>query len=279
MMKASLKIAEAAVLMGILVGLGLALGCSPPGGGSNDGSSVVEPTPTPTPTPTPDPATLSPLTLEVSTAWDGTPAPVFHTHKVCEVEPNAVRGSTTTCSLSIEEARLFYSSTKFTWATNRPDRCRAISFFPYVYQRASDNVYIPPGETAAPPCDAPFHERSPKCFGGAAVYLVDGFPANTGIVGFTFGTTSFSKSMESEFKLRHYFGERVNYLLTNDLIDRTTPIGTEPKQFEGLGFWRDYEVICEDEWGFPWHKLVVTISDENYDGSDGHPEDEYDDWN
>lgn len=276
-MKASLNFAEAAVLMGVVVGLSFALGCSPPGGGSNDGSSVVT-EPTPTPVPTPDPTSLSPLTFAVATAWDGTPAPVFETHKVCEVDPAAARGSVTNCTISIEESRMFHSSTKFTWATNRSDRCRALHFLPYYYQRASDNLYVPPGETVPPPCDTAVFERDKKCFGGAAVYLVDGFPASVGLTSLTYASPTVSKTIASEFSLKHYYGNRVNYLITNDLTDKATPIATNPKAYEGGGQWQDYQVVCEDEWGFPWHTLNIVISDEDYDGSDSHAEDNYDDW-
>lgn len=276
----SAKLIESSVLSLVLVGLMLALGCSPVTGGDSGGQASVDPTPTPTPVATPDPATLSPLKFAVATAWDDAPTD-FQTHKVCEVPPATPRGGPVPdCTLSIAEARLFYSSTRFTISTDRPDVCRALTFIPYYYPRSLDPNYVPPGETSAPGCDKPLLERDPKCWGGAGVYIIPDFPRNGGLTMLTYASNSFSETVESEFKLRHYGGARVNYLITNDLTDRNTVITPvdEPKTYLGGDLMQDYEVRCEDQWGFLWYTMKIIISDEDYEGADNHVEDEYENW-
>lgn len=265
------------VLIGALMTFLSLASCGPDSGDSGSGEATPTPTPTPSTSPTPVyTGTEVPLTLTVSTMWSEDQNSEYVDAGSCSVSASAARGSTSTCTVLVEEARMFFSKTRFTIKTERPDRCALLMFQPYYYVRSASATYTAIGETSTINCSK---LDNSKCFGGAAVYLVPNFPKRTGLSFETKNVNSVSYDLDAEINLGHYAGYAVNYLLTNDLTDRASTIGGSGTLTDYVGgSMVDYKVTCMDEWGYPYHTINVTIHDEDKDGAESDPEDNFPDW-
>lgn len=220
----------------------------------------------------------APLYLELKWRFEDTEDD-FQLVDTCEVSPSAARGSTTTCEMWVEEGKLHYSDLKFIVGTNAPDTCTIIKFRPYYYVRSTSATYTPAGASADEEIDCSAL-NSAKCFGGAAPTLLGSdFPNFKGRYFLSANQTAANFSLPSEGKTRWYYGSPVNYLVTNDLTDKSVTLPeTSPKSFVSSEPWVDYTVMCEDTWGYTYYTLELIIHDEDAQDSDPDAEDDYDDW-
>lgn len=250
--------------------------CDQGSGSGNSDDASTNPTPTPTPT-----GLLSPLTFSVSTQWENQDTSTFELAKKCEVDAAAIRGSVDTCTITVEEARMYYSKIRFSVATNDPIRCRVLHFQPYWYTRSITSNFYPPGEVSATGIEcnpAVEPDQSPKCFGGAATQIVPGFPKYKSLYSLTSISSTYDVDLKSEGKERFYGGAHVNYLVTNDKTTRGVAGPLNNAKSYIANSMVDYSVTCVDEWGYPYHTIDITISDEDKDGAESDAEDNFVDW-
>lgn len=196
-----------------------------------------------------------------------------------------------TCNFSIPEGQLYYSKLQFRMGSRAAASCPILKFRPYSYQKsnispvAADTTagtpaipgYKPQGTTTELSCA---DGKEPKCYGGAAPFMVEGFPESTGHYFLPSVTAETSYVLNSENALRSYYGTGVNYLATNDLPDdgsrATDEAVTTNSQERVGGTFVDYFVWCETMWAEQLFSIKLIISDENVDASGGA--DQYRDW-
>lgn len=199
-----------------------------------------------------------------------------------------------TCSFAIPEGQLYHSILQFRMGSKAAASCPILKFSPYYYRKSSAS---PVADDAGTPADetAPGYNpaggdaelscadgKEPLCYGGAAPHMVEGFPKNTGHYFLPQVTPETSYTLNSENKLRSYYGAGVNYLVTNDLptLDRAAnanaPADIATSRERVGNTFNDYYIWCETFWAEPVFSIKVMISDENVDPDGGL--DQYPDW-
>lgn len=196
---------------------------------------------------------------------------------------NSTSSNNIDCTVSIPEARLFFSKIKFNIGTENPTICPIITFAPYYYQRSSSATYLPPHKDATEVDCSGINGAAPTdkyCYGGAAPTLVTDFPTNTGNYFLASVSPSKSYTLDSGNKTRYYGTYPVNYLVTNDLSSNGRTLSGDPliRTERMPNTFQDYQATCSNYWGEVLYSISITVKDENMDGSDGTTHDEYPDW-
>lgn len=222
------------------------------------------------------------LYLSFGTRWESDSAGSFTKWITCEIPANSVLTSKT-CSVAVPEARLYYSSVQFKVGTKMAAACPIIYFEPYHYRRSDSNAYRSPDMKASDPtldCSGTRPEEK-RCYGGAAPIMVEEFPEDVGYYILSHVNTSTSYEMESSNSKRSYGASLVNYMVTNDLVNRTTdqadPLRT--RFVDSDNPFTDYRAYCANYWGEVTYAIDLVIQDENMDGFEGGtPHDDFEDW-
>lgn len=199
-----------------------------------------------------------------------------------------------TCSFTVPEGQLYYSTLQFRMGSKAAASCPILKFRPYYYQKSAASPVADdpgtPGDETAPGYTPSGSDtelscadgKEALCFGGAAPHMVEGFPENTGRYFLPQVTPESSYNLDSENKLRSYYGAGVNYLVTNDLptpdraANANAPADLAASRERVGGTFNDYYVWCETFWAEPVFSIKVMISDENEDPTGGL--DQYPDW-
>lgn len=222
------------------------------------------------------------LYLVFGTRWESEAAGGFTKWVSCEIPANSVQTSKT-CTVSVPEARLYFSSVQFKVGTKIAASCPILSFHPHYYRRSDSNAYRSPDMKASDPAldcsgSRPVEKR---CYGGAAPIMVESFPENAGTYILTHVSASSSYEMVSSNSKRSYGTNAVNYMVTNDLLNRTTD-QTDPltsRYVDTDNPFLDYRVYCANYWGEVTYAIDLVVSDENMDGAEGGtPHDDFPDW-
>ncbi len=272
----------------ILVSLGLILtGC----GASKSGSATnTSDTPAPTngsivttPGTSPTATSAAPLNLQIYSKYDTTNALEYQTF----VEPNSVTcvSSAATpvvnCTLNIQEGRLYFSSLNFQIAWNTT-QCKILTFQPYFYHASDLPGFLPPwSSNTAINCSTAGGNTPPNnCWGGAAAYIVQGFPKYSGLIFFSDESlppgpqTHPVITLPSAYSLSY----ASNRLTTNDMAagKRATSWnynGTNPQPHMTYGTatdsyiansFVDYSIGCVDDYYDPLpYRINLFINDVN----------------
>ncbi|QDK36570.1 hypothetical protein DOE51_02625 [Bdellovibrio sp. NC01] len=227
----------------------------------------------------------TPLYLKLSLHWEGlSDTDPYTFHQACYLEKYG--SYFTTCTLSVPEAKLFYSHVQFTVGTTDAISCPIVHFQPYFYQRSEVAGFIQNTHNAAT-YDCSKTVGTPKeCFGGAAPQLVTTFPNDTGLYFMSAVALSSDFKLGSSNSIRTYDG-RSNLMMTNDLSDGDSAAGTGKYKTVAAGNgariggtngsnWVDYYVYCENLWGETTHQIKIILKDENVEN--GIDIDDYPDW-
>jgi hypothetical protein len=176
----TLKMTYKAYFSWIMIGLAVVAmtGCNKKAatGSASGSSSAPDPSP-------PVASAAEPLAINVSTFYDNTqalaPATFVETGTtVCAATPTAPHA---VCTVQIPEGQLYFSTLRiqFAWL-NSNTACRILHFQPYMYSiSTAANTSIPWSQT---PVDCSVVPRAAGCFGGAAAYVVPGFPQFTNLI-------------------------------------------------------------------------------------------------
>lgn len=276
----------------ILAALSLVLagcGSSQTGSATNTSDTPVATIPTggaiiTTPGISPPATTASPLNLQIFTQYDTTKALEYQTF----VEPNSatcISSATTpvvTCTLNIQEGRLYYSSLNFQLAWNTT-ACKVLTFQPYYYHASDLGAFLPPwSATTALNCSTASANTPPaNCWGGAAPYMVKSFPKYTGLIFFTDeslppGPQALAAPLTLVSAYSLSYGS--NRLTTNDMLPAKMTSnwnynGTNPQASMNVNGGQDsylantivqYDIACQDDYADPLpFKIHLFINDVN----------------
>ncbi|MNK38591.1 hypothetical protein D3C87_571840 [compost metagenome] len=282
------------ILCGVL--FTFVLGCSSP----EETISGSEETPTePTEPVEPDIFVGSPLFLDFRSRWDtdkdekDLPFKTYNGN--CFIPPltppeSGLGSSEKNCSITMPEAQMFYSETRFRIGSRVSSSCPIVKFRPYYYRRSLSASFGVPETGGVIDCRRSYVDSSmntiyvpdsKECYGGAAPILVNDFPKNVGFYFLTVFADTSNFTLKASSNLRWYGGYKVNYMLTNNLpaVDRPDPVisGSNSRagaEADWANFY-DYSITCESHWGAELYRLNIVISDENTNGSGL---DEYTDW-
>ena len=257
-------------------------------GSSTDTSDTPAPAPsngtivtTPGTSPT---ATLSaPLNLQIYAQYDTTKGLEYQTF----AEQNSVTCVATTsapvatCTLNIQEGRLYFSSLNFQLAWNT-SQCKILVFQPYFYHASDLAGFLPPWSSdTAINCSTAGGNTPPKnCWGGAAPYLVIGFPKYTGYVFLSDESLPPGPQVHPDLTLpsAYSLAYASNRLTSNDMAvgKRSTSwnyngANLQPRMTYGTatdsyiaGSFADYTISCVDDYYDPLpYKINLFINDVN----------------
>ncbi|WP_413559149.1 hypothetical protein [Bdellovibrio sp. HCB209] len=211
------------------------------------------------------------LYASVSTIWQGLEAKTEHGK--CVISSDESEGYSRTCTITIPEGQLYFSSLNITIGTKTTPLCPVVSFTPYRYQIASDDTsYIPPGETTAAKCGSEL-EKTPKCWGGAATQMVSSFPTNKGMYQVTASLPQYTYEYPSENELGWY-SPRSNRGTINNLL---TPTASQAGYVANS--MRDYTIVCQDLWAQPIYTIVLKLVDKDTEADNNDvAKDQIPDW-
>lgn len=269
----------------------LALGCSGNNGSGLDDFASTDPGDSSSDTTAP---ADSPLYLIVKSTLDGADTSTVRTSN-CHIPagtgignpgtglPAAAYGS---CSVSLPELTLYHSKLEFIVGTTDANVCEKVSFYPFYYTRSTTNDMPQVGTTDL---DCSVSPRSPKCYGGAAPAIVEGFPNNTRM--FHLPTTGLSHTYSLKSAQERKETDLAPSIWTSnadvanagfsaiavDLPDGTIPSASNIRYIVAEPSNPDYVVTCEDKWGSDIYTLTLTIRDEDSTAG-GYVFDHYWDW-
>jgi hypothetical protein len=272
--------------------------CSAAPNQSSGGVALNQSTPTPTPTPTPPPvSTAAPLALKIFTTYDTTsyndPQTFVETGTtLCQATtatPNV------TCTVTIPEGRLFFSSLSFQFSWLPSSNCKLLLFQPYFYQISTSSSFQPltPGLPIPSPAPAPLNcsqgSASPAgCFGGAAASMVPNFPTSTGVlyqpneadltvpntVTSKLNSTNSSSYNRGLNSLRMVVNDLspadiagagfLAQIITNPFPGTMGPSGFELEGYAGGSSWSNYVFSCRDDYFDPTpYQITVFVKKKN----------------
>jgi hypothetical protein len=258
----------------------LVMGCEKATDSTTVDGGTTTPTPTDPSTPTPaTPVSTAPISLQMFTKYEGSTS-TFDLKftetgtTLCETTDSNV---SSTCTVSVPEARLYYSSLnlKFEW---KPDKCKLLTFQPYYYQASNSNAYVPFNGTDAIDCSGASEARTKPCFGGAAPELVTDFPKYNQYIYFpdeTDPTARQSKltTVPSAYSLKL---PAINRLTVNDLPFAKWTTGFSSADMGGFadGYvmksFVTYQWTCRDDWYDPIsYSMTLNVKDEDSDTGRG----------
>lgn len=223
--------------------------------------------------------TGSPLYVLVSTNYEG--ATTKTTHGGCYFETTDTAPMGKSCTVRIPELTLHYSDLNFTLGSDDSATCAQVSFSPYYYRKSTANNYTAPGDSTTTDCSA---GDDAKCWGGAAVTMISGFPKVTGSYFLPSNSASqtFTLKASNTLKIANVadLNLRGNANSCNNLPtgSRTAAIAS-PVVYAGADDYYDYEIYCRDNWGAVKFMITLTIAD--YDTADSAADvsaDHYYDW-
>lgn len=216
----------------------------------------------------------SPLYVLVSTSYEGQTDST--TQGACYIDTTTAPPSATSCTVRIPELTLYYSDLHFEIGSNDAVTCAQVAFYPYYYRKDSTSAFTPPGDATPIDCTA---GDNAKCFGGAAVTMLDKFPGLKGVYFLPMVVPKATFNLKSSNTLR---GDnlkdpalKTNVNAANNLASalRSTPIAS-PVTYDGTGF-QDYQISCNDAWGAPQYVLTLKVADydtkvNEYDSTEDH---------
>lgn len=171
------------LVLSLLLSVGMLTGCKDKvketSSSSDDGGGTDPSVPAPSAT------AAAPMALKIYTKYFG--MDYANTLKFAETGTDTCTATAAspvvTCTVNVEEGRLYYSSVnfKYSWL---PTSCKMLIFQPYFYQASVSNAYIGPSQTSALDCSVAPLVLPSGCYGGAAVDLVPEFPKYWGLINF-----------------------------------------------------------------------------------------------
>lgn len=223
--------------------------------------------------------TGSPLYVIVSTNYEGATTKTVQGGCYFETTDSAPMGKS--CTVRIPELTLHYSDLSFTLGSDDAVTCAQVAFSPYFYRRSTANNFLAPGDSATTDCTA---GDEAKCWGGAAVTMVAGFPKVTGSYFLPAITASQTFTLKASNTLKLASTSDVNLRgninSCNNLpiASRTAAIAT-PVVYDGADDYYDYEIYCRDKWGATKYMITLTIADyDTVDSAADVSSDHYYDW-
>lgn len=217
----------------------------------------------------------SPLSLELSTTWEDGSTSIVQDR--CYIDPAESVPATKTCTITVPELILHYSTVNFKIGTDNASRCAQISFHPYYYLRSASAAYLPAGDTTEIDCSA---GALAKCWGGAAPALLGtDFPAVVGryfLPGLTTTATFTVPSSNSRGQKDSDRSFRTNVNICNSLPESERNRANGTVEYAGNGAYYDYRVECRDPWGEVQYSLKVILRDD--DSTTGGSSDTFYDW-
>ncbi len=193
---------------------------------------------------------------------------------VCTV-PKDSAATDSTCSVTIPEARMFFSDFRFTWGSTNSSVCKVMIFRPYYFLGSNTSAaFVPYWSTdQSSPLDCTVSPTPADCYMGSARYVVPSFPSNTSLYVLSAQQQEGSEEINSAIQ---------NGLISNRLMSNNyaTPAAAIANEYVANSM-QPYQVECRDEWYTLRHRITITISDEDEDGGEdpGGPEDHFSDWN
>lgn len=220
--------------------------------------------------------TAKPFVLKLFTQYDNTE----YTNQLTFAETGtdecsvSATSPTATCTATIHEGRLYYSSLNFQFSWLSGD-CKLLFFQPYYYKADSTAAYYPPGSDSSIDCTAT--PIPAKCFGGAALDIVTDFPrfrANIYLPDETTPTTALSATEKVTSAASNLYGS--NRWTVNDMAAGKTGTAASSADLGGQGdgyianTYVDYTFTCRDDWYDPvTYTVNLRIRDEDSDA--GNP--------
>jgi hypothetical protein len=261
--------------------LQMTFGCASPddkSAGSSSSSSTSPGAPNPTA------SEAAPLVLQISTKYDQ--ASAYYPLTFQETQTTSCSATSTsptvTCTVVVPEGRLYYSSVVFSYSW-RNDKCKLMNFAPYFYSANNASAaYNPPwlGDATADCSKGDWTKNEAGCFGGAAPYLVPGFPKYDSLIYLSDPTTSTPQTHELTLPSAYSLAYRSNRLSSNDLPAAKQgndyaegPLGVKGDSYVGSDApntpsMQSYEWTCKDDWYDPViYQINLVITDEDTSGS------------
>jgi hypothetical protein len=230
------------------------------------------------------------VAVTVSTAWQ-TDSSEYTEQASCTATGTAASPATETCTVTIPEARLFYSYLKFD-LTHSGSSCEIMRFYPYAYRKSTSAAYIPVGDTAAVDCSAPTADDDPdECWGGPATSIVtDGY---YDLYSHLYKTAETPLEVIIDPTNLKTGGDRSLRWVANNLpaADQTVDVAKgaananaitidEGYEYDAAAvayynYYQDYKATCVDEYGNTTATITVIITDDN---GFSPSTDEFDSW-
>jgi hypothetical protein len=245
-------------------------------GTKSSGTSSTSSSPPRTPAPAPEVTESVPLALAIYTKYDGYEAVQYQTFletgtEKCEA---SAADPSVTCTIQVDEARLYYGSLIFQFARDQ-SKCKILRFQPYFYRASSAAGFDPQWADSTIDCSATSPE-SPECYGGAAPAAVTDFPEFSHFIYLPDESKLASPlSADVEFKSGNSRKYGSNRHVCNDLdtADRNTTYTGAQLGVTGDGYAAgtmvDYYFACYDDWDdFTTYEIRVYVTDENSETGD-----------
>lgn len=218
------------------------------------------------------------LYFQVGTRWEMAESGSYELAKTngqCQINSTDNVGASKNCVITIPEAKLYYSDIQFYTGSTNPAKCPIVTFTPYHYQRSASQTFKPRGQTEEIDCSPTADEPNILCFGGAAPGMFTDYLDSPSRYFNTELTKHASFDLKSENSKRMYGGDKVNYLVTNNITDPTSDDLTNGPRARTGAEWTDYKVSCKDQWEEPLYEINIIIQDENFVGTGT---DHFEDW-
>jgi hypothetical protein len=207
------------------------------------------------------------FSVEVKTLWEN--ATETQTHATCTVTDatvpkQAVTGTPVSCTASIPEAQLYYSSLRFSISAST--QCDIVTFRPFYYQISDSAAYTPPNTTTVVVCDGSTTPIPQACFGGAGTNIITNLGTNTGLYflpGFEPSRDFEAISGNTKRQSAPEFSGLENRWTVNNLPAASRAVTVNDVYLQNT--WQDWQVICRDEWDEPLYRMTIDIIDANSD--------------
>lgn len=225
------------------------------------------------------------LYIKVSTQWEQTSTwlDVADCQVPLGTAPNLNHNQP--CTMSVPEAKLHYSSVRFTVGTSDPTTCKIVRFYPYYYKGSNSNTFVPywdPNSTTAFDCSAT--PGPGDCYNGPVKTLLSDFPKHN----HKYFPTKFGLEASFDVDSANSKLQPGNLWVTNAISTTNGDRGSDlyvdlahTLQIYAHDSMQDYVVTCEDEWGELQYRITLTLADEDTPSAQnpGTFLDNYLDWN
>lgn len=198
------------------------------------------------------------FSVSVGTIWETDTTNTAENHGEC-----SVTSSSTTCSISVPEAKLYYGKLQIKATVNDKAKCALFTFFPYYYQMSNLADFRPTeANSNFTAIDCSVANTPAGCFSGPATKIAPSFPIDTAVYYLPAANPDLTWTIDSANSIR----QTANYnpglkWVANNLIDinRATTQTDETTQIYIGGSMVDYKFSCYDIYNDLYRDLTITI--------------------
>lgn len=192
------------------------------------------------------------FSVSVGTIWETDTTNTAENHGEC-----SVKSSSTTCTISVPEAKLYYGKLQIKATVNDKAKCALFTFSPYYYQMSNQPNFKPTGANSNfTAIDCSVANTPAGCFSGPATKIAPSFPINTAVYYLPSTNPDLTFTIDSANSIR----QTSNYnpglkWVTNNLVAR----GTDQTNIYIANSMQDYTFSCDDILNDLYRNLTITI--------------------